>query len=241
VKPWLRQFLPILVPLLLLAGFFLYKEWEITAAEWKLDRALRENKALKTAIGNLTASETVAYVDVVRRMKNKQGESVELIFSETERGNPNKVIRDERLIAPGELTYFDALVVTFDDELVGDGKRKALFLWKRIFGEQQAPENGYRLDETLPKAYEEISKACERTFFGFKVADHAEEFWDAIWDLANEPEKLNDLGIHSLQGKASSMKLEQGKRYKLTIGNRGRVDVRLEGDSPVIPENPAIN
>ena len=207
-------------------------------AEWKLDRALKENKALKTAISNLTATETVAYVDVEKRVEDEEGGYVALIFSETERGNPNKVIREERITAPGELTYFDALVVTFDDKLVKDGERKALYLWKRIFGEQQAPEDGYRLDETLPKAYEEISKACEGTFLGFTVADHAEEFWNAIWDLANEPDKMKDLGIHSLQGKASSMKLEQGKRYKLTIGNRGRVDIQMEGDSPIIPPGP---
>ena len=234
----IKQWLPILLPLLLLVSFFLHKQWEVIVAEWKLDRALQQNKELKAAISNLTASETVAFADVIKRAEKAGGAEVELVFSETERGNPNKVIREEKVTALGELTYFDALVVSFDDESVGSGEKKSLYLWKRIFGEMEAPEDGHRLDQSLPKAYEEISLACEGTFFGFKVADNAEYFWKDIWSLANEPGKLKHLGIHSVQGKASSIKLREGKRYKLTIGNTGKIDLTLEGPSPLMKGNP---
>ena len=123
------------------------------------------------------------------------------------------------------------------------GEKKALFLWKTIYGGKDAQEvNGYPLDKPLlPDAYKEISKACERTFFGFKIGDNAQKFWTDIWDLANNPDKRKAMGLHSIQTKASGMKLKQGMRYKLTIGSTGKMDIIAEGPSPVQPVKPAEN
>lgn len=239
LKATLRPFYPVLLLVVAGGGVVLYFEWEKRMLEWNLGTALRENQELQKAIANLTATETVATADVLQRVENKKGAYVDLVFSETERGNPKKVLRQERLMARGELTYFDALVVSFDDNLVQEGEKNALFLWKGIFGGKEAPEDGYLFnDPSLPEAYGEISNALKVTFLGFTIRDDGKNFWKDIWDLANNPDKLKHLGIHSIQGKASSMKLLEGKRYKLTISNSGKIDIKLEGPSLIIVPTP---
>ena len=225
---------PLLVLLLAVGGFYGYYKWEVIKAKWDLQEAIKNNEALKEAIANLTATETVAFVDVSKRVESKSGAKVSFIFSETERNQPNREIDEGiKLNADGNLTYFEALVVSFNFDQVKEGK-KAIFLWRRVFGEDEAPSKGHSLKQSLPKAYEEISKACNKTFFGFQLTDNAKEFWNSIWDLANNPDKLKSLGIQSIQAKASGIKLMSGMRYKLTIGSTGKMDINATGPSPII-------
>ena len=237
-KAALRSFYPVLLLLVAGTGIVGYLKLEEFKAKWDLETALRENKELQNAIANLTATKTVAYVDVLQRDGNGSDAHMTLLFSETERGNPSKEICSGELEVIGEFIYFDALVISFDDKNVKEGK-KAMYLWKGIFGDGQAPKDGFSFKGELPEAYKEISKALKSTFLGFTIRDDAKNFWENIWELAHDSKKYEAMGIHSIQGKAVNLPLKKGKRYKLTIGSTGKMDIKLEGDSPIFSPKPA--
>jgi hypothetical protein len=210
-------------------------EWDKQILEWDLEKALRENKDLQNAISNLTGDQAIAYVDVIRRVDNQKGGiHVELIFSETEDGNPEKVIRSEKAMAYGDETYFDASVVVFNDEVIKKGG-KSLYLWKRIFGSSQPPEQGHPLsspddDPMSYESYKEVTKACD-LWIGdwFRLTNNAELFWAEIWDAKESPSP--DSMISARQGDAVRMRLEEGKRYKITIKNTGQILIQPDGES----------
>ena len=215
--------------------------WDKQILQWDLEKALRENEDLQNAISNLTGDQAIAYVDVIRRVDNQKGGiHVELIFSETEDGNPEKVIRSEKAMAYGDETYFDASVVIFSDEVIKKGG-KSLYLWKRIFGSSQPPEQGHPLsspddDPMGYESYKEVTKACD-LWIGdwFRLSNNAELFWAEIWNAKESPRP--DSMISARQGDAVRMRLEEGKRYKLTIKNTGQILIRPDGES-TLGENP---
>ena len=48
-------------------------------------------------------------------------------------------------------------------------------------------------------------------------------FWEAIWDLANDPEALRDHGIKAIYGNAVYKRLRPGLIYVFKISNTGRL------------------
>jgi hypothetical protein len=217
----------------MVGGGYLYMGWDKQIIQWDLEKALRENEDLQNAISNLTDDQAVAYVDVIRRVDNQKGGiHVELIFTETEQGNPEKILRSEKVMAYGDETYFDASVVVFNDELLKKGY-KSLYLWKRIFGSSQPPEQGHPLsspdDSPMDyKSYEAITKACD-LWIGdwFRLTKNAELFWTEVWNATDDPDSM----ISARQGDAVRMRLEAGKKYKLTIKNTGQILIQPDGES----------
>jgi hypothetical protein len=62
-----------------------------------------------------------------------------------------------------------------------DGKARALYIWRRVYGEKMAPEEGLPI-ETMgsePKRYADLLKLLP--------ADQRDLFWSHIWDLAMTP------------------------------------------------------
>ena len=114
-----------------------------------------------------------------------------------------------------------------------------MFLWKTIFGGRESPElDGYPLDESIqPDAYREISVALYPNKLIYEIHDfwdklsgsesRSEKFWSEIWNFASNPDRLNTLGVQSIQTKSSGMKLKEGMRYKLTIGSSGKMDISV--------------
>ena len=123
----------------------------------------------------------------------------------------------------GEVVYVDAWVVKFDDALVerGDPLRGAsLVLFRRLFGERQAPTAGVTLDRdgVRPKAYG-----------GDAPSDEVErEVWAKFWEFADDPKAAARLGARLAQGEAPSRKVKKGEVYQLTVRASGGLDFTLD-------------
>jgi len=98
-----------------------------------------------------------------------------------------------------------------------DGKARSLYLWRRVYGENMTPAEGYEIEspDTIPARYGELLQEL-------KLSDQ-EKFWTAIWDLANNPEALRDQGIKAIYGNAVYKRLRPGLIYVFKIGNDGQV------------------
>jgi hypothetical protein len=100
---------------------------------------------------------------------------------------------------------------------VTDGRARALYLWRRIYGETMAPETGYAIEEpgAEPKRYGGLLKAL-------RLPDR-ELFWTSIWDLANDTERLRSYGIRAVYGNVTYQKLKEGLVYIFRISPTGQL------------------
>ena len=111
----------------------------------------------------------------------------------------------------------DALIVKFGDKMVMEGKKKSLYLWRRIYGENMAPSSGFASEEAgkEPNRYSRLLDDI-----GIKKS---KLFWESIWDLANDPRKLKKYDIEAVYGNATYTKLRKGSLYIFRINPTGQI------------------
>lgn len=185
---------------------------------------LNENKELKQAIGNLTEEDQVGYAKVVSQ-RNENGRLLTTLrFVETARDDKTKRILEKEYTVEGDVVHFDALIVTFGDKMVMDGKARALYLWRRIYGETMTPQDGYPIEEpgAEPQRYDGLLKALP--------IQERQLFWTEIWDLANNLDKLKEHGIKAIYGNAVYRKLCEGLIYVFKIKPTGELSVEVVPD-----------
>jgi len=178
---------------------------------------LAGNEKLKKAIATLTHEDQIGFAKVLKQEMRDGRLYTTVKFVETARDDLlNKVLVREYEIE-GDIVHFDALIVTFDDQMVLDGKARSLYLWRRVYGENMTPAEGYEIEspDTIPARYGELMQEL-------KLSDQ-KKFWTAIWDLANHPEALRDQGIKAIYGNAVYKRLRPGLIYVFKIGNDGQV------------------
>jgi hypothetical protein len=176
---------------------------------------LTENRQLKQAISNLTEEDQIGYAKVLSQ-RSEDGRLLTTIrFVETARDDKTKVVLQKECIVEGDVIHFDALIVKFEDKMVMDGKTRALYLWRRIYGETTTPQNGCLIEEpgTEPKRYAGLLKALP--------VEHQQLFWSSIWDLANDPEKLRQYGIKAIYGTAVYNQFRPGLIYVFKLNPAG--------------------
>lgn len=178
---------------------------------------LAENKELKQALTNLSREDQIGYAKVIGR-EMKDGELFTTIkFVETARNNKlNKILEKEYTIA-GDIIHFDALIVKFGSKMVMDGRTRALYLWRRVYGEKMTPADGFAIEEpgTEPQRYKDLLETLP--------IEHRKMFWSEIWDLANDTEKLAEYDIDAIYGNAVYWKLREGLIYVFKINSSGQV------------------
>lgn len=178
---------------------------------------LAENKHLKQAITNLTGEDQIGYAKVIAR-ERKDGELFTMVrFVETARDDKLKKVLEKDYIIPGDVVHFDALIVKFGDKMVMDGKTRALYLWRRVYGDKMTPEEGFAIEEpgAEPQRYSDLLEALP--------IKQRELFWSNIWELANDPEKLREHDIEAIYGNAVYTRLQEGLIYVFKIGATGQV------------------
>lgn len=108
----------------------------------------------------------------------------------------------------GDVVYVDAWVAKFLDEHVEQGvpmRSTSLCLFRRLFGENQSPSDGFVLDAVgaQPLAYGR----------GRETTDLERDIWANFWEYANDPARAQTIGLRALQGEAPSIRLVPDKMY----------------------------
>lgn len=215
----------------------------------EIDRLKGELGAAAQANGRLTEENGRLVVEVAAKQKEIDRLALALRLTKVERRVARLVVLDQQrsgssvttrvrfqeidgagepLGAPieaalaGEQVYVDAQVVKFDDALVeqGDPLRGAsLVLFRRLFGEGQAPSSGVALDAegARPNAYgDDAASALER------------EVFSQFWELAHDPKRAAAAGVRAAHGEAPSMKVRAGEVYRLTVRAAGGLTFELD-------------
>lgn len=187
--------------------------WRTTALTFR--QLLTENKQLREAIANLTHEDQIGYAKVLRQETRDGRLRTTLRFVETDRNDKTRPVLQVEYEVEGDVVYFDALIVKFSDRLVQDGRERALYLWRRIYGEKMRPEDGHPIEAPgqEPRRYADL--------FAKLPLKHRTLFWSEIWDLADDPDRLRDLGITAIYGNAVYRKVRPGLIYVFKISNTG--------------------
>lgn len=183
---------------------------------------LTENHKLNEALHNLTAEEQIGYATLQSQTRQPDGTLISTIrFVQTAAGNPKQIVSEQLFTIKGDTPHFDALIVKFGNESVQSGKQKALYLWRRIYSEATPPNQGEAIEipGTAPERYYNVTQAL-----GMKNRDI---FWEAIWDLANEPEALSEYGIQAVFGNAIYTKFAMDRIYYFKINPSGQIYVEV--------------
>jgi hypothetical protein len=182
-----------------------------------IQELLAENKELKQAITNLSREDQIGYAKVIRQ-ETREGELLTTIrFVETARDDKLQKILEKEYTVAGDIIHFDALIVKFGNKMVLDGKMRALYLWRRVYGEQMTPQEGFAIEDAgvEPQRYKDLLKLLP--------AEQRQMFWLHIWDLANDPEKLARYDIEAIYGNAVYSRLRKGLIYVFKINSTGQV------------------
>ncbi len=214
-KKYIRSVVTIGV-LLVAAGGGIYA-WRALSGNQTIARLLTENTELKNAITNLRTETQIGYAKVLSQETRDGRLFTRLLFVETRPHQPLQPVSKKEYEIQGDVVHFDALIVKFDARLVMDGKERALYLWRRIYGEHMAPESGPAINApgVEPARYEQL---CSR----LSLSDR-QLFWDNIWGLANDPNRLASLGVRAIYGNVVYHKLEPGLIYVFKIDGTGSV------------------
>ena len=184
-----------------------------------IEDLLTENKKLKQALTNLTDTGKIGYAKVISQMIDGQGKVIltNLKFVETARDNELDKILEKNYTIEGDIVHFDALIVKFGDRIVMNGQKKSLYLWRRVYGEKMSPAAGFPIEEPNkePQRYNELLKELS--------LKQREVFWENIWSLANDPQKLRKYDIEAIFGNVTYVKLKKGLLYIFRISATGQV------------------
>jgi hypothetical protein len=188
----------------------------------EVKRLESDNERLALALKLMKVDRRIARLIVIDQTGTAGALRTKVRFQEVDaRGEPLGDAVEATL--DGEVVYVDAWVVKFDDALVerGDPLRGAsLVLFRRLFGERQAPTAGITLDRdgVRPKAYG-----------GDAPFDEVErEVWAKFWEFADDPKAAARLGVRLAQGEAPSRKVKKGEVYQLTVRASGGLDFALD-------------
>jgi len=180
---------------------------------------LGENKKLKQSLTNLTDAGKIGYAKVVSQITDDNGKVIAttLKFVETARDNELEKVLEKYYTIEGDIVHFDALIVKFGDKMVMEGKKRSLYLWRRVYGENMPPSSGFIIEEPgkEPQRYRQLLDEV-----GVKKK---EVFWESIWDLANDPQKLKKYDIEAVFGNVTYAKLRKGLLYVFRINPTGQI------------------
>ena len=184
---------------------------------------------LKTIVAELTRDIRVAEVSVV----NQGGDPLQTTFRFVELDEKREPIGAPKVFTiSGDVAYFDALVIKFEDSFMPLEKlplsdeilrshlaRKAIIFFRRVFSEKQKPEAGFPLDTPgePPGPYRP----------GAALTPFEQALWRDFWLLASDPRLAADRGVRAAHGLAVYTRLQPGKYYLL--------EQRLAGDLTIRP------
>jgi len=194
-----------------------YLMWQQLTVNETVERLLVENTTLREAITNLTTETQIGYAKVTGQEIRDDVLYTRILFVETDPQDMTQRVLQKEYEIEGDMAHFDALIVKFTEPMVMDGGERAMYLWRRVHGEKMRPEDGFAIQTPFdePQRYAAIGQKLS-------LAER-DQFWNEIWDLSNDPKKLESQGIHAIFGNVVYKRLRPGLIYVFKINATGGI------------------
>ena len=205
--------------LLVIAGVagLMFHRRDTTAAQ--LDESKQRVEQLKQVVRRLEAERRVADV-IVTEQKTVDGVlKTTLLFVEYARDGSTLPAR--RFTIDGNVAHVDAMVVKFDRDFVQQDdplRGHSLALFTRLYGENQPPEKGFRIDMPgeIPDAYRGADPY---------VTEFERELWANFWKLADDETYRKAKGVRVAQGEGVWVPFHPDKLYTVTLDSDGGLNI----------------
>lgn len=214
---------------------------EVRALQEEKRQLLEQRARLQDYLARLTQRRRVAQVLITGQAPDAAGRlSTTLTFQEVD--EQERPITSQSFTVPSEFVYFDALVIRFEESLVGSGdpeRGKSLALFRRVFGESQPPEEGPPIDP--PNA------VPARFRSGPEPSLLEKQLWRDFWLYVRRPEKAREVGIRVAQCEAVGAPVKTGDFWVLELESAGGLNLirhplpgliqqMLRGEMPTLGE-----
>jgi hypothetical protein len=225
VRAMLRQIGKLVLMCLLIVGgaYGLYRYEKSRSSEARLQQEIEkleeQRRHLQDFVQRLTSERRVAEVLVSEQSQN--GDRIEkttLLF--VEYGRDGRQLPPKFFTIQGNVAHIDALVIKFDRGFMEQDdplRGQSLVLFYRLFGDYQAPADGYRIDE--PGRSPEIYKG-DATLSPAAQAFEA-ELWRDFWKLADDPKYREEKGVRVAQGESPWTYFYPDKIYTVKLEAAG--------------------
>jgi len=189
----------------------------------KVDELEREKVRLIDYVRRLSTSRRVAQVTVLEQVRGELGSPVNrLLWQEID---ADGIAADPLYVdAVGDLVYFEAYVIKFQHELVAQGdpdRGTSLTLFRRVFGDRQAPDSVSMLDHPKARARDDLASP---------LAAEA-SLWTRFWELVDDPKLASEYGIRVAQCEAPAVRLQSGQVWEVTLDASGGLNLRKVRDA----------
>jgi hypothetical protein len=198
---------------------------QVAARNTEIARLRNDLDRVQTALRLMKVDHRVARIDVLGQTGSaKAGDLVtRLSFAELDaRGQP---IEKPRVFSvKGDMVYIDAQIIKYEDRMVETGdplRSTSVYVFRRLFGEAQAPKDGFPLDP--------VGAAPARYREGGQPSELEQQIWARFWEYANDPSLAGKAGVRAAHGEAPSIKLLPGKRYRVMLRSSAGLWIAPEG------------
>ncbi len=203
---------------------------EVRELERQVGELEQKRQQLVDYAQRLAAARRVAQVDVIRQRTDDSGHTISTLLWQ-EIGPDGTLGKPAAVEAVGRLVYFEALVIKFAHNLVGEGdpeRGTSLAMFRRIFGDRQAPESVSDLDRAARPPIVDPSQPV-----GIQ-----QELWDQFWELVDDPALAQRYGVRVAQCEAPAVPLRSGELWEVSLDAAGGLNLRkLSRQAPLIPAN----
>lgn len=184
----------------------------------RINQLETEKEQLREFVKRLGASRKVAQADILAQRQDEQGRIVTAIRWQ-EIGHDGVLGPPLTADVLGSLVYFEALVIKFDQELVGAGdaqRGSSLAMFRRVFGDRQPPDSGYPLTPgtwTPGEAH-------------FEAVEFESVVWKRFWELVEDPALARQYGVRIAQIEAPAVPVKAGQVWEVRLDAAGGLNIR---------------
>jgi hypothetical protein len=193
----------VVIGIVLAVGYWLYGIWtERTVYERYLHNLLGEQRAAEVCVTDQQRPADEPVRTTLRFQEFRQN------------GQP---LAPLVVTLPGEEIYVDAFVTLYESDAVKRGRAKSLYLFRRIFTEQVAPQLGFPLyrsegsGDGIPPSYvhQSIDRPIQR------------QVWSDLWRLIEDHAYAETQRVRTTFGQAVYAKMQTGQCFTVTLQHHG--------------------
>lgn len=201
-------------------GVVLYRNH--TATQRELEEHKQKTVALEQFISKLSGERRKADIMVVEQFEKEGKDFATLLFVEYDHnGQP---LSPKRFTIEGNRAHIDAMVVKFDRHFIQEGdplRGHSIVLFHRLFGDKQAPEQAFMIDE--PGKVPEVYKSADH-----RVAEFEQELWSNFWRLTTDEQYRQEKGVRVANPESPWGPFEPDRLYTITLEADGGLNITSE-------------
>lgn len=212
----------LLVGLLCAVGVGVYSYQVHNSAQAQLVRERERTAELGQIVQRLEAERRMADVIVTDQRTVNGSLRTSILFVEYARDGTS--LPPRRFTVEGNTIHLDAMVIKFDGKFVEQNdplRGHSIALFTRLYGDAQAPADGYAVDPPgqVPPFYKSSDPA---------LSQFQQTLWQNFWRLADDAPYRAAMGVRVAQGEGVWRPFEPDRLYTISLESNGGINIRSE-------------